>query len=232
MIIKTTLQLEEDRRDEFAAWTKKIMADEVVLLPLYLKKNDRRIYVRKTLREDHTYRIKSSPEDTQQKFDKLASSSYSFFRGTALLYYRDYAGLDQNNDDQNKKAQKIVEAHDIHLVGGDALYGFATYQDKSYLIRERSPYKHDLDIDELDAEKLEKYARLCGKTLSQTHARSDEDTGTMEGNAEDTILQSIITKVFVEDMVRFAKLSAKRVIKDFELFKLEYQLGAFDFMGN
>ena len=46
------------------------------------------------MREDHQFRIHNRPEGAQAKFDKLAKSAFKFFRGTALLYYRDYAGTD------------------------------------------------------------------------------------------------------------------------------------------
>ena len=458
MVIKTELQLEKNHREEFKAYTENIVDGIPIMSPRYLNSDDRRLYIRRTMREDHTYRIKSSPEDTQQKFDKLYDSYFSFFRGTALLYYRDYAGIDHElpvvftigdihpenfgvmpnkddvpffgvndfdeahfapftydvrrgavgfylstkengfskkkrkkivrafvegyldglrefakddrekffqyrmdnspklikklledslesrksflkekihlkkkkfrvteevvpyshhieefqkvvdkyvkknkikvpkqhknffkvtdvaikkgsgtaslgldrywillegetdaaddcvilemkqsrisalqdlvpfftgNEEQNDaKAEQIVKAHDIHLVGGDAMYGYAKYEDKSYLMRERSPYKNDFDTEDLGKKQFKKYARVCGKTLAQTHARSDQDTGVMDGNAEEEILQSIIPHVFVDDMVRFAHRAAKRIVKDHQLFQKDYDIGAFDFMGN
>lgn len=33
----------------------------------------------------------------------------------------------------------------------------------------------------LDGDGLRAYAAVCGKALAQPHARSDEDTGVMEG---------------------------------------------------
>ncbi|MCA9117562.1 MAG: DUF2252 family protein, partial [Planctomycetaceae bacterium] len=47
-----------------------------------------------TIREDHQFRIRSRPEGAQEKFDKLARSAWHFYRGTALLFYRDIAGTD------------------------------------------------------------------------------------------------------------------------------------------
>lgn len=67
---------------------------EFVMLPRLLAGDDRRLHVRQTLREDHQTRISNRAEDAQLKFDKLASSLFSFFRGTALLFYRDMAGED------------------------------------------------------------------------------------------------------------------------------------------
>ena len=66
----------------------------MVSLPRTLVGNDRRIHVRQTIREDHRTRIARHDEEAFGKFDKLAGSRFSFFRGTALLFYRDMAGED------------------------------------------------------------------------------------------------------------------------------------------
>ena len=65
-----------------------------VALPRMLTGHDRRRHVRQTIREDHQTRIATADEDARAKFDKLAGSVFSFFRGTALLFYRDMAGED------------------------------------------------------------------------------------------------------------------------------------------
>jgi uncharacterized protein (DUF2252 family) len=69
-------------------------AGEMVMLPRMLTGNDRRRHVRETIREDHQRRIASRDAEAEAKFDKLAGSLYSFFRGTSLLFYRDLAGED------------------------------------------------------------------------------------------------------------------------------------------
>ncbi|NJO01389.1 MAG: DUF2252 family protein [Bacteroidia bacterium] len=130
------------------------------------------------------------------------------------------------------KAAQIVEAHRVHLAGGDPYYGHVHFDDKSYLVRERSPFKEEIELDELDLSEFIEYASICGKTLAQTHARSDEDTGIMEGNAEEKILEAIQRPVlFVDDILRFAQVAAKRIKRDYRLFKADHQLGAFEFMG-
>lgn len=65
-----------------------------VMLPRMLSGEDRRLHMRQTLREDHQTRIARRAEEARVKFDKLAGSPYAFFRGTALLFYRDMAGDD------------------------------------------------------------------------------------------------------------------------------------------
>ncbi len=67
---------------------------EMVMLPRSLTGNDRRLHVRQTLREDHQTRIANRNADADAKFEKLAGSLYSFFRGTCLLFYRDLCGED------------------------------------------------------------------------------------------------------------------------------------------
>lgn len=453
IIIQDFSRRDQDRSEAFQTFARQRAAGTVVVPPLLLHDEDRRLYVRRTLREDHQFRIHNRPEGAQAKFDKLAGSPFAFFRGTALLYYRDYAGTDAHlptvftigdihpenfgvmpnadgvpffgvndfdeawfapfsydikrgavgfwivakengikkkkrrrvvrawvkgyldglvefaQDDREKwhqwrldnspemiqellesalesrksfledlidldkerfkpsdelvprsklrdsfqdiigtyvqeneldtetrqdgfftvkdvalkkgsgtaslgldrywvllegptseterdiilelkqarrsalsglvgndreeeadEAAVIVRAHQIHLAGGDPYYGRAEVEGKPFLVRERSPFKDDIDVDDLDAEDLQTYARICGQTLAQTHARSDEDTGIMEGNAEERILSSILPDVFVDDVVRFAEHAAKRIYQDHKFFKADHALGVFQFI--
>ena len=85
-------------------------------------------------------------------------------------------------------------------------------------------------MDDLDKKEMKEYAHICGRTLAQTHARSDDDTGIMEGDAEKRILSSIIPEVFIDDVVRFSEMAGKRVYKDYKLFKKDLKLGAFQFL--
>lgn len=83
-----------DARRQFAAYARRVAAGEVVAPPHLLPPQERRLHVRATLREDHVERIRNRPEQAKAKFAKLARSPFDFFRGTALLYYRDQAGSD------------------------------------------------------------------------------------------------------------------------------------------
>lgn len=67
---------------------------EFVMLPRSLAGHDRRRHVRQCLREDHETRIAQHSDDARIKFNELSDSMFSFFRGTALLFYRDMAGDD------------------------------------------------------------------------------------------------------------------------------------------
>ncbi len=64
------------------------------MLPAILTGQARRKHVRACILEDHAERIDRHAEGTSAKFEKLDGSVYSFFRGSALLFYRDMAGTD------------------------------------------------------------------------------------------------------------------------------------------
>ena len=82
------------RLDAFEELARARAEGAMVPLPRTLSGHDRRVHVRQTVREDHRSRIADGSADARAKFDKLAGSRYSFFRGTALLFYRDMAGED------------------------------------------------------------------------------------------------------------------------------------------
>lgn len=82
------------RADAFELLAQAAGRREMVMLPRLLSGNDRRLHVRQTLREDHQRRIAQRSEDAEKKFNKLAGSVFHFFRGTALLFYRDMVGED------------------------------------------------------------------------------------------------------------------------------------------
>lgn len=133
---------------------------------------------------------------------------------------------------EKTEAGKIAAAHRVHLAGGDRFYGAATVDEQSFLVRERSPFKNDLDLEDLTAGKLRKYARICGKALAQTHARSDSDTGIMKGDAEKRILEAIEPRLLVADMIRFGEHSARRLKRDWKAFRKDHRLGAFTFSNS
>lgn len=132
--------------------------------------------------------------------------------------------------DGNDEVETVVTAHAVHLAGGDPFYGRVEMDDKPFLVRERSPFKDEIDVDELDADELDEYALICGKVLAQAHARSDEDTGIMEGSAEEMILSAVDPAVFTDDVVRYAESAAQRIIADWKHFRQDHALGAFEFL--
>lgn len=82
------------RVEPFRQLAEAVAGGHFALRPRILKGHERRLHVRQTLREDHETRIARGCEEAAIKFDKLSNSLYSFFRGTALLFYRDMAGDD------------------------------------------------------------------------------------------------------------------------------------------
>jgi len=83
-----------DRTHEFATLARRVARGEYLVPPTLLSPEERRLHVRQTLREDHHFRVKDDPHELQLKFDKMSTSAFVFFRGTALLYYRDLVGAD------------------------------------------------------------------------------------------------------------------------------------------
>jgi uncharacterized protein (DUF2252 family) len=138
-------------------------------------------------------------------------------------------GLTPNTRQAEGEAERIVEAHQIHVAGGDRYYGQVEIDGTSFLVRERSPFKAKIDLEKLDEKSMGDYADICGVVLAQVHARSDEDTGVEgEGQAEQRILSSIRPKLFVDDMVRFSEVAGSRVIGDYRHFRKDHALQAFN----
>jgi uncharacterized protein (DUF2252 family) len=83
-----------NRRDAYARLSDRYGCEAAVPLPTFLTGQARREHVRATIIEDHAERIDRHAQGTDAKFAKLAGSRFSFFRGTALLFYRDITGTD------------------------------------------------------------------------------------------------------------------------------------------
>jgi uncharacterized protein (DUF2252 family) len=94
LIIHHPRDAEHDWTGAFLDFARRRARGEVLLPPPMLPPDERRLHVRESLREDHRLRIESRPEGAQAKFQELATSPFAFFRGTALLDYRDHAGID------------------------------------------------------------------------------------------------------------------------------------------
>ncbi|MGC1482030.1 MAG: DUF2252 family protein [Chthoniobacterales bacterium] len=84
----------EGRVDRFRALSERMAEGSEMVPPVLLKGQARREHVRSTLREDHARRIEQQEKGAKDKFDVLAGSLFKFFRGTALLFYRDMVGED------------------------------------------------------------------------------------------------------------------------------------------
>lgn len=133
---------------------------------------------------------------------------------------------------KNAEAKRIVQSQKIHLVGGDPYYGTTTIDGEPFLVRERSPFKDDIDLDDLSRSEFKDYANICGRTLAIAHASCDEDTGLMEGNMEKAILASVRRDVFCQDLIGFAEETTKRIYKDHKAFQKDHAIGAFKILGS
>ncbi|WP_198045990.1 DUF2252 domain-containing protein [Novosphingobium aquimarinum] len=82
------------RHDAYRELAERYASGAAIALPTMLSGHARRMHVRACVLDDHAERIDTHAQGTQEKFDALADDLYSFFRGTALLFYRDIAGRD------------------------------------------------------------------------------------------------------------------------------------------
>lgn len=82
------------RVEGFRVLAQRIASGEQLLPPVLLTGQARREHVRATLREDHADRIEQRAPGARAKFGELAEDFFKFFRGTALLFYRDMVGQD------------------------------------------------------------------------------------------------------------------------------------------
>ena len=83
-----------DKLDAFAELAEWVSTKACVMRPKEFSGYARRVHVRNTILEDHAKRIDRKAQGADAKFEKLAGSFFSFFRGTSLLFHRDIAGED------------------------------------------------------------------------------------------------------------------------------------------
>ena len=129
--------------------------------------------------------------------------------------------------DNDNQADQIMKAHSVHLASGDPFYGKAVVDKQDFLVRERSPFKNEVDLEDLDYQEFKEYADICGQVLALTHSRSDQDSGMEVENMEETILSSISETIFIQDMIDFSQTATKRIKRDHQLFCEDYDKGAY-----
>lgn len=128
---------------------------------------------------------------------------------------------------QDGEADRVSHAQRVQLVRGDAFFGSLEHEGISFMVRERSHYRDDIDIDELSTKQWKTYARICGRVLAQAHAQSDDD-GRLDHDIEPLILESMGPReLFVDDIVRYAQEAAERYRSDHEHYRRDHALGAF-----
>ncbi|TIC80226.1 DUF2252 domain-containing protein [Nocardioides sp. GY 10127] len=124
-------------------------------------------------------------------------------------------------------AERITHAQGVHLVRGDRFYGAVELDGLSFMVRERAPYRDSVDLDDLSKKQWRAYARICGGSLAQSHALSDE-AGLLDHDVEPEILAAIgPEELFVSDVVAWAGDALERVKADHAHFRADHELGAF-----
>lgn len=124
-------------------------------------------------------------------------------------------------------ADRVVHGQRVQLVSGDVFYGSIRHQGISFLVRERSWFRDDIDLDDLSFGEWREYARICGAVLAQAHALSDE-AGLLDHDVEPDIVEAMgVEDLFVDDVVRFAAAADARNKADHKAFRADHALGAF-----
>ncbi len=129
--------------------------------------------------------------------------------------------------DEDVRGARVVHAHAVQLVRGDVFYGNVEFEGKSFLTRERPPFKDDIDLNDLDKPGWKKYAKICGRSLAHAHALSDE-MGALDYDVEPAILKAVQPEpLFVSDIVRYAREATHRLKRDHAAFQRDHAKGAF-----
>lgn len=84
----------KSRVEDYRRLARRYVEDPCIMRPSDLRGEARRRHVRETILEDHALRISQQSEGAREKFETLADSRFSFFRGTSLLFHRDMLGED------------------------------------------------------------------------------------------------------------------------------------------
>jgi uncharacterized protein (DUF2252 family) len=144
-------------------------------------------------------------------------------RSSALL------GLVPPNDfDAGDHADRIAHGQRVHLAAGDVFYGSVEIDGESFMTRERAPFREDIDLDDLSKGEWNEYAFACGQALAMAHGRSDE-AGAIDYDVEPRIIEAMEpTDLFIDDILRFARASFKRIKRDHRCFRRDHRMGAFE----
>jgi uncharacterized protein (DUF2252 family) len=95
-------------------------------------------------------------------------------------------GLAPSSGDFNAgdKGERIAHGQSVHLVQGDVFYGNTEIDGMSFMVRERAPFRDDINLDDLSKKQWRHYASACGHALAQAHACSD-DAGKLDYDIAD-----------------------------------------------
>jgi len=114
-----------DRSEAYKAYAEGRASGQIILPPLFLSKHERRLHVRRTLREDHQRRSHNRPEGAQKKFDKLASLGLDRYFVLVEGWSED-KGTGNMEGDAEKRILQSIQAEAIQAEGfGDDVIDFA-----------------------------------------------------------------------------------------------------------
>jgi uncharacterized protein (DUF2252 family) len=113
------------------------------------------------------------------------------------------------------QAMRITAAHELQIIGGDPRFGEMDLGGRSFVVRERSPYKESVDLEPLTPKELRDYARVCGSSLAQSHARADDWTQG-ERSVEKAVLRALDGET--EALCDWADTAADGVERDYQSF--------------
>ncbi|PPK92275.1 uncharacterized protein (DUF2252 family) [Kineococcus xinjiangensis] len=138
------------------------------------------------------------------------------------------AGLVPPSDfEHDGHGERIAHAHRVHLEHGDVFNGSVEHEGLSFLVRERSAFRDDIDLDDLSKSQWLEYAEICGRVVAHAHATSGGG-GQVDHDVAPAVVAAIgLEDLFVDDIVRFAEESAQRVRRDHRDFLADHALGAY-----
>lgn len=133
------------------------------------------------------------------------------------------SGIDEEFD----PAKRIADAFDAFIVDGDPLYGYTDIEGVSFLVRERSPQKVNVDAGDFDTSELKKYAKLCGRMLARQHVRADRFLNGKDSDVAARILGAGHTNIFLFDTLELVSEQVDAVLRDHAMFAADHAAGAF-----
>ncbi|PNH06281.1 hypothetical protein TSOC_007362, partial [Tetrabaena socialis] len=121
-------------------------------------------------------------------------------------------------------ADRAVKAYKALIKGADNHLGWMNFQNGYYSVRERSPFKEDLDTTAVSLSSLTNLAEQWGWVLANGHARSDGGLYGTPTSIESIVysLTSGIQDTFKTEVADFAIAYANQVATDFTLFRSSY----------
>ncbi|AGF72964.1 hypothetical protein A605_09810 [Corynebacterium halotolerans YIM 70093 = DSM 44683] len=128
-------------------------------------------------------------------------------------------------------AGRIATAFEAFVADGDPLYGFIEIAGISFVVRERSPQKVNVDVADFDPKGLKKYARLCGRILARQHVRAEQRLSGSESGVPGQILRAGHVHVFHADAEEFVAELLDRIDADFRLFSEDVERGAYEVLS-